>query len=110
MAKKSRVRTSEEISKLLEQRILELAFTPIPELPPQLRRLGLQCQLTDSEEILIDNGFMRVGFCETDPVSKAIQLGFAIAGPLWASALPNLLPEVKKEWKIRSKKSRSRKG
>lgn len=99
------------MSKLLEQKIVELAFTPISELPPQLRRLGLQCQLMEPEEtILIDNGFMRVGFCETDPVSKAVQLGYAIAGPLWTSVFPNLLKEVNKEWKIRSKKSRSRKG
>ena len=92
---------------LLTKRIVELTFTPLAELPTQLERLGLQCQLEEhGESLWIDNGHQRVGFSECVPITKAVQLGFALAGPFWASAMPTLLEEVSREWKLRRKAAR----
>ena len=93
---------------ILEQRIIELTFTPLAELPPQLKRLGLQCRLDEDEHTLrIDNGYMGVALMESDPITKAVQLSFAIVGPRWAEIMPNLLKRVDQEWKRRRKKSTS---
>lgn len=93
-----------EPSALLENRIVELSFIPINELPPHLSKLGLQSQLVDDgHTIVINNGQMVVSFRESDPVSTAVQLGFAFCNHLWPSALPNLLPKVTQEWKRRRK-------
>ena len=83
----------------LEQRIIHLAFIPLKELPDELRRLGVKVEIYEQgKSFVIDNGSMRVGLMECDPITKAVQLGFGLCGSMWASALPNLLPEVQKKW------------
>lgn len=96
------------VSKLLQERIVNLAFTSIQQLPIELKRLGLECEVFEKGECLvIRNEYMRVGLMESDPITKATQLGFAICGPLWASALPTLLEEVDREWRQRRKEMKS---
>lgn len=91
---------------ILEQRITELVFTPLDKLPRELERLGVKVEIhEDGESLVIDNGSMRVGLMECDPITKAVQLGFALGGSFWASALPNLLPEVDKRWKNQKRRS-----
>lgn len=91
--------TATQIAALLEDRIVALCFIPLSELPPHLSKLGLKCAQGDDQTIIIDNGQMTVGFGESDPISRAIQLGFAFCNHLWPVALPNLLTKVDKEWK-----------
>lgn len=89
---------------ILEQRIVELVFTPWNELPKEIERSGVKVEIhEDGGSLVIDNGAMRVGLMDCDPTTKAVQLGFALGGSVWASALPNLLPEVQKRWKIQKK-------
>lgn len=90
---------------LLEDRIIQLAFIPIEELPDQLKKLGVTVEIHENGgSLVIDNGSMRVGLMESDPITKAVQLGFGLCGALWASAMPNLLPGVEKEWRRRKTK------
>lgn len=90
------------INTLLEQRIVKLAFTPIAELPEELKRLGLHSELYEDGNSLRIDGQIRVGLHESDPITKAVQLGFAICGTSWSSILPGLLQSVDKEWKRRA--------
>ncbi len=91
----------------LEYRIVELAFTPLIELPEKLQRLGLKCEwIEDGESIVVDSGHMRVGLMDSDPITKCVQLGFAFCGLMWASAMPNLLEKVDAEWRRRKKNAK----
>jgi len=46
---------------------------------------------------------VRVGFALADPVTMAVQTGFALAGPFWPQAYPGLLVEVNRRWGARMK-------
>ena len=46
---------------------------------------------------------VRVGLCQSDPVTCAVLLGFAVAGPFWPHAYPGLLKEVNRRWAERRK-------
>ncbi len=50
-----------------------------------------------------------VGIFPSDPVTCAVQLGFATAGELWVYAYPRLLDIVNKKWAKQVKLSKGRK-
>lgn len=92
------------MQELVENRIVELAFTPWSELPAALRRIGLKVEVEEEGHTLVIQGeSMRVGLIDTDYTTKAVQIAFAYCGARWASFLPNLLSKVDKEWKQRSR-------
>lgn len=89
----------------IENIICDLVFTDWDKLPAKLTRLGIRFDLfEDGESLFIDNGRMRVGLMDSDPITKAVQFGFGLVGERWANQLPNLLKKVDKEWKQRRKK------
>lgn len=42
---------------------------------------------------------VRVGLTRTDPISCAVQLGFALAGACWPQVYPVLLPATEERWR-----------
>lgn len=89
---------------LIENRIVDLAFTPWADLPQELRRIGLKVEVEEEGHTLIIQGdSMRVGLTDTDYTTKAVQIAFAYCGARWAAFLPNLLPKIDAEWKQRSR-------
>lgn len=42
---------------------------------------------------------IRVGLTAADPISCAVQLGFALAGPYWPQAYPALLRATEARWR-----------
>lgn len=96
---------------LIVERIVKLAFTPIAELPAELKRIGLQCEVEEEGHTLIILGSLgRAGLNESDPITKAVQIAFAYCGIRWASFLPNLLPKVQEEWKRQNAKTKNKKA
>lgn len=46
---------------------------------------------------------LRCGFLSSDPITNAVQIGFAIAGDLWPHVFPGMLELVNKKWKAKLK-------
>lgn len=50
---------------------------------------------------------VRVGITQLDPVSAAVQLGFALAGEVWPDVYGRALEEVKRRWNAEAKVGRA---
>ncbi len=87
---------------LIENRIVELAFSPWNKLPNQLKRIGLKVYLEeDGETLIIDGDNLRVGFSDVDPVTKAVLIATAYCGSTrFSTFFPNLLKKVDRRWKL----------
>lgn len=91
----------------MEERIAYFAFAMshgnVISVREWLVRLG--CKIThETDEELHVEGLTGVvcGMMPTDPVSCAVQLGFALAGQFWPQVYPDLLPIVNKKWKVQN--------
>jgi hypothetical protein len=84
----------------IEDTICDLVFTDWDLLPSKLKALGIDFELYENgQSLFIDNGELRAGLMDSDPVTKAVQFGFGLLGERWASRSPNLLLKVNKLWK-----------
>jgi hypothetical protein len=86
---------------LLEDRIVDLVFSPWQELPEKLNRLGLKVEVTeDGESIIIYNAYQVHGMTDVDPPTKAVVIAAALSGCFRVGFyFPGLMPKVHKRWK-----------
>jgi hypothetical protein len=93
-------------------RIVEMVFSPDEEVAAWFNRIGFEAQQTGDEVLLINPylNFRTAIFENMDPVSRAVALGFALAGMYWPKIFPDLLKETNKEWKKREEAQEARAG
>ena len=89
---------------VLEERIANFAFAMshgnVVLVSEWLAGLGCEITYEDDKELNVKGVTgMMCGMAIIDPVSCAIQLGFALAGMLWPKVYPGLLPVVREKWK-----------
>lgn len=74
-----------------------------------LKTMG--CTVTPMGEDWVVHGKtgMTIGLTNIDPVSTAVQLGMCLAGMWWPFAFPELLNQVNKEWRRRTKAAKAAK-
>jgi hypothetical protein len=95
---------------IITQRLVELTFAPLDEVAGWLTRLGMETDQREEGVVRIHNPHLGITTAITaisDPVSRAVCLGFAVAGIWWPHVFPNLLTEVNKEWRSRRKQADS---
>ena len=65
-----------------------------------LRSLGCKDIYQEKESATVTGlSGVRVGMLSADPVTCAVQLGFALAGQFWPHVYPDLLPMVNRLWR-----------
>ena len=78
---------------IITQRLVEMTFASLDEVAGWLTRLGLEVQRREEEVVVAHNPHLDITTAVTatsDPISRAVCLGFAVAGPWW----PQLFPAV----------------
>ncbi len=97
---------------VLEDRIADMAMAPsrgdLDTVLAWLRALGCTAVQVDgvterapsTRAATIDGlAGVRVGLTAADPISCAVQLGFALSGPRWPQVYPALLPPTDARWR-----------
>lgn len=87
---------------LVTQRLVEMTFAPLDEVAAWLVRLGLKIDRREAGVVRVHNPHLNITTAITelsDPVSRAVCLGFALASIFWPQVFPSLLPEVNKAWR-----------
>lgn len=95
-------------------RLVEFAFKlsdgELDEVQRWLESLGCTEVVRDEGQITVTGTTgMRVGLVASDPNTCAVQLGFAVAGPYWPFAFPDLHKKVNVLWKARVKAAKEKK-
>ena len=88
------------------QRLVEMTFAPLETVAAWLATLGLEVERRKEGALTVRNPFLHLTTAilpETDPVTRAVCLGFATAGMYWSQAYPGLLEAVNGEWRLRQK-------
>jgi hypothetical protein len=94
-------RSGDEMETLITQRLVEMTFAPLDEVAGWLTCLGLAVESQEAGVLVIRNPYLHLTtalLTGSDPITHAVCLGFALAGPVWPSLCPHLLDEVNKEW------------
>lgn len=89
------------MEQLITQCMVEMTFAPLDEVARWLTRLGMETDQREEGVVRIHNPHLSITTAITaisDPVSRAVCLGFAVAGVWWPHVFPNLLTEVNKAW------------
>lgn len=89
------------------QRLVEMTFAPLETVASWLATLGLEVERRKEGAVTVRNPFLHLTTAilpETDPVTRAVSLGFATAGMYWPHAYPGLLEAVNDEWRLRQKR------
>jgi hypothetical protein len=95
---------------IITQRLVEMTFAPLDEVAGWLTRLGMETDQREEGVVRIHNPHLGITTAITaisDPVSRAVCLGFAVAGVWWPHVFPNLLTGVNKAWRSRRKQAAS---
>jgi hypothetical protein len=100
----------------LSQRLLEMTFASFDEVMTWLSRIGIEINKRDDRDggvaILWNPSLqIRTGFAaSSDPITRAVSLGFITAGIFWPYLYPNLLKAVEAEMKWYRRKEMYTKG
>jgi hypothetical protein len=90
---------------LVTRRVLEMTFAPFDDMLAWLTRIGIEVKRReDGEEAICWNPHLQLktGFvASSDPITRAVALGFATAGAVWPQVYPGLLKAVNTEMKKR---------
>jgi len=88
---------------IVTARLVELVFSPAAQVADWAKRIGLKVERQADGVVILENpGLSRTAIYDgLDPVTRAVCLGFAVAGPFWPQVLPDLLEAVNKEWRRR---------
>jgi hypothetical protein len=92
---------------LIIQRLVEMTFAPLDEVADWLTRLGLEVERQEESVLVVRNPYLHITtalMAGSDPVTRAVCLGFALAASAWTALCPRLLDEVNREWRLRRKK------
>jgi len=89
---------------LITSRLVEMTFASLEEAAAWLTRLGMEVQLKTEGVVTVRNPHLNITtalMTGSDPITRAVCLGFALMGAHWVSLCPCLLDEVNKEWRAR---------
>jgi hypothetical protein len=95
---------------IITQRLVELIFAPLEEVARWLTRLGMETDQREEGVITVRNPHLDITtaiLSSSDRISRAVCLGFAVAGLYWPSLCPRLLDEVNREWRSRRQQAAS---
>jgi hypothetical protein len=91
---------------LITPRLVEITFAPVATVADWGRHLGLEVRDQEEGVVVLRNphlNFTTAISDRLDPITRAVCLASAIAGPLyWPQLCPTLLETVNKEWKKRA--------
>ncbi len=97
---------------LITERLVTISFSPLAEVAAWCRRIGLEIQHKPDGVVVINNphfNFTTAIYDGLDPISRAVCLATAVAGPhFWPEIFPGLLAAVDQEWKARARREKSR--
>lgn len=96
------------MEEMITRRLVEMTFAPLDEVAAWLARLGLDVQGREEGVVTVRNPHLDVATAipaGADPVTRAVCLGFALAGAYWTGLCPRLLDEVNKEWRRRNRQA-----
>lgn len=83
-------------------RLVELVFASPDEVTSWLARIGLEIVAQAGATLTVHNPHLhlRAGLLwDSDPISRAVSLGFALCGAYWPMVCPGLLEAVNERWK-----------
>ena len=92
------------MDELVTRRLVEMTFTPPNDVAQWLVRLGMEVDRPEAGVVRIRNPYLKITtafVAGSDPTTRAVCLGFAIAGPHWTCLCPHLLDMVNREWRSR---------
>lgn len=96
---------------LVTQRLVEMTFAPLDEVTAWLTRLGLETDRREEGVVRIHNPHLDITTAITemsDPVSRTVCLGFALASTAWPHVFPHLLTAVNQEWRRRQAQAQAK--
>ena len=94
----------------ITQRLVELTFAPLDEVAEWLTRLGMEVGPQEAGVVTVRNPYLDITtalLSDPDPISRAVCLGFTVAGAQWPRLCPRLLDDVNKAWRSRLKQAHS---
>jgi hypothetical protein len=98
------------MDEIITQRLVEMTFAPLDEVAVWLTRLGMEVRQREEGVVTVRNPYLDITTALmniSDPITRAVCLGFALAGVSWPQAFPNLLKAVDKAWRLRQKQTAS---
>ena len=100
------------MQQLITERLVTIIFSPLDEVAAWCRHVGLEIHQKPDGVVVINNphfNFTTAIYDKLDPISRAVCLASAVAGPgYWPEIFPRLLDTVNKEWKERARHEKSR--
>lgn len=96
--------STENFVKSMTGHLADVVFQPVPQIAQRARAWGLTVVSASEDELIVrsPDGFTGGLTSATDPINRAVILGFALIGPFWPHAFPTLLEEVQRRWKART--------
>ena len=98
------------MEELVTHRLVEMTFAPMDEVADWLARLGMEVDRPETDVARIRNPYLKITtvfVSGSDPISRAVCLGFATAGPHWTYLFPRLLDMVNREWRSRRRSAKT---
>ena len=100
------------MQQLMTERLVTITFSPSDEITAWCRQVGLEVRQKPDGLVVITNphfNFTTAIYDALDPISRAVCLASAVAGPhYWPEIFPGLLTAVNKEWKERTRRGKAR--
>lgn len=100
------------MQQLMTERLVTITFSPSDEITAWCHQVGLEAHQKPDGVVVITNShfnFTTAIYDALDPISRAVCLVSAVAGPhYWPEIFPNLLTTVNKEWKERTRREKTR--
>ena len=100
------------MQQLITERLVTIIFSPLEEVATWCQQVGLEVHQKPDGVVVINNppfNFTTAIYDGLDPISRAVCLASAVAGPgYWPEIFPQLLDTVNKEWKTRARREKTR--
>lgn len=88
---------------VITQRLVELTFAPLNEVGAWFTCLGMDVQQVEEGVLTVRNPQLNITTAIlniSDPITRAVCLGFGVAGVHWPQAFPDLLKAVDQAWRL----------
>ena len=100
------------MQQLITERLVTIIFSPLDKVAAWCHQVGLEVHQKPDGVVVINNphfNFTTAIYDGLDPISRAVCLASAVAGPhYWPEIFPGLLTAVNKEWKERARREKTR--
>lgn len=98
------------MEQIITQRLVEMTFAPLDDVAGWLTRLGMEVRSQEEGVVTVRNPHLDITtaiLANSDPVTRAVCLGFATFGVNWPFLCPRLLYKVNQEWRLRQRQAAS---